>query len=84
MKVKMLINVAASYGCTLKEREEGEVPDKLGSLLVENKWAICLDEPILAVPPNPAIAEAAPTKATKKATGKPAGKPQIKKDESDG
>jgi len=79
----MLINVAANYGCPLSEGQEGEVGDKLGSTLVANNWAVCLDEPIKAVPPKPAIAEAA-KKVIKKATGKPAGKPRIKKDESDG
>jgi hypothetical protein len=76
VKVRMLRNPAASYGCRVAEGETGEVPDNLGRQLVSQGLAECLDPPpaaepeppppepapvVRAIPEPPAIAEAKAT-----------------------
>lgn len=74
MKIRMLRNASASYGCTLHEGETGDVDPVLGRSLVDAKIAESLDpapptQPILAVPEPPAIAAdpQSPTKGRKRA-----------------
>jgi hypothetical protein len=64
LKVKLLRNPAAAYGCRLREAQTGIVDDELGRRLVAAGIAECLDDApataVRAVPPQPAIAQAAP------------------------
>ena len=77
MKITLLRNPAASYGCSLLEGETGDVSTSLGEQLVAIGVAVALvsDEPkylpkkVKGVPKNPEIAKAVqPTIAETKDT----------------
>lgn len=61
MKIRMLCNGAKSLGCTLKEREEGDVHEAEGEMLVRLGIAVALSPEIKAVEPE-ATAEVAKPK----------------------
>lgn len=68
MKVFIIRNPAAEFGCELFEGETGTVSDDLGNLLVSKGIAKCLDklpkETVKTVSQSPAIAEAKPPAIT--------------------
>jgi hypothetical protein len=64
VRVHMLRNPAASYGCGLKEGQTGDVEPSIGRVLVALGIAEELPEPIRAVPDRPAIAQAKPPQIT--------------------
>jgi len=63
MKVYVKRNPADKYNCPLKEGETGNVSDDVGNVLVKAGLAVCLDEPIKAVPKQPTVAKQEPAKA---------------------
>jgi len=46
MRIKLLRNLASSYGCSLKEGEVGDVPAALAEALIAQKLAIAVAEPV--------------------------------------
>lgn len=58
-KVKMLRNAANSYGCPLREGDEGSVDCQLAKQLEKAGIAECLEPPkVKAVPKEPTVAKA--------------------------
>lgn len=62
MNIRMLCNPAKALGCTLKERETGDVPDAEGEMLIQLGVAVAVPQEIKAVEPE-AVAEVAKPRA---------------------